>query len=71
MKYTDNETRAVVPVEISTLKPLITVGEAVALGIGSHSQIRRMCQKGHIKATKVGTDWRINRDALLEQFGLA
>lgn len=56
---------------IETLKPLITVDEAVSLGVASGGQIRRMCRNGQIKATKVGTDWRINRDALLKQFGLA
>ena len=30
-----------------------------------------LCAKGEIKAVKVGSDWRINTAAFLNQFGIA
>lgn len=56
--------------EASNLKPLITTKEAEALGIGRERTVRQMCETGKIQAAKVGSTWRINRDALLKQFGL-
>ena len=53
------------------LKPLITCEEAASLGIAKARHIRKMCESGEIKAVKVGRIWRINRDALLSQYGLA
>ena len=32
--------------------------------------MRRMCERAEVKATKVGSDWRINIAALCEQFGI-
>lgn len=56
--------------ETSSLKPLITTKEAEALGIGRERTVRQMCERGAIRATKVGSTWRIPRDPLLKQFGL-
>ena len=56
--------------EASNLKPLLTVKEAEALGVGCERTVRQMCERGKIQATKVGSTWRIARDPLLRQFGL-
>lgn len=53
-----------------TLGPLIKVGTAAALLDASGRKIRSMCASGEIKAVKVGSDWRINTAAFLEQFGI-
>lgn len=37
----------------------------------SERTVTRMCASGELKAVKVGHQWRINRDALLEYAGLA
>ena len=56
---------------VHELKPLITPREAEAIGVADERTVRRWCANGKIRATKVGRDWRIGRDALLKQFGLA
>lgn len=33
-------------------------------------KVQDMCAKGEIKAIKIGSDWRINTAAFLEQFGI-
>lgn len=55
----------------TTLSPLIKVHTAAKLLDLSPRKVRDMCAKGEIKAVKIGTDWRINTDALLAQFGIA
>lgn len=55
----------------ATLGPLIKVETAAALLDASGRKVRDMCAKGEIKAVKVGSDWRINTAALLNQFGIA
>lgn len=55
---------------IPTLPPLLTIKQAVGMGVCSDRMLRKMCANGDIKATKVGTDWRIARDPFLRQFGL-
>lgn len=55
----------------ATLPPMLDTKQAgYALGVSTRT-ITRMCEQEKIKAVKVNTLWRINRDALLEQFGLA
>jgi excisionase family DNA binding protein len=54
----------------STLPPLITIGQAEALGAASGRKLRKMCATGELRATKVGTDWRIARDQFFRRFGL-
>lgn len=58
-------------IDIKTLPHLLDIKAAVALGVGTERTIRRMCERGELKAVKAGRQWRINRDALLEQMGLA
>lgn len=53
------------------LPPLITVKQASATGAGSDRMIRLLCESGTLKAKKLGTVWRINRDFFLSYFGLA
>lgn len=55
---------------VTMLPPLITIRQAVDMGAASERKLRLMCQKGEVRATKVGTDWRIARDPFLRQFGL-
>ena len=55
----------------ATLGPLIKVNTAAELLNVSGRKVRDMCAKGEIRAVKVGTDWRINTAAFLEQFGIA
>lgn len=50
---------------------LLDVNQAASIVSTSPACIRRQCKEGTIKAAQVGNKWRINRDALLEQFGLA
>lgn len=49
---------------------LITIRQAEATGAASGRQLRRMCERGELKAAKVGTDWRIARDPFLRRFAL-
>ena len=55
----------------AALGPLIRVGTAATLLDASARKVRDMCAKGEIKAVKVGSDWRINTAAFLNQFGIA
>lgn len=54
-----------------TLGPLIKTSDAATLLDCTTRKISDMCVKGEIKAVKVGSDWRINTAAFLEQFGIA
>lgn len=55
---------------IDNLPLLLTVAQAEATGAASGRKIRQMCLDGELKATKVGSDWRIGRDTFLQHFGL-
>ncbi len=55
---------------VATLPPLITIRQAEATGAGSGRKLRKMCESGELKATKIGTDWRIARDPFLRRFAL-
>ena len=57
---------------IQALRPLLTVREAArdVLHV-SERTVTRLCVSGEIKAVKLGGQWRINRDALLDYVGLA
>lgn len=57
-------------VDRANLGPLIKTEVAAALLDASPRKVRDMCATGEIKAVKVGTDWRINTAAFLEQFGI-
>ena len=49
---------------------LMTIRQAESTGVACARKVRMMCASGEIRAVKVGTDWRINRDAFFEHFGL-
>lgn len=49
---------------------MLTVDETARLLNISAVTIRRKCVSGSIKAAKICDSWRIDRDALLEQFGI-
>ena len=54
----------------TTLPPLITTETAAQFVAASRRKITDMCKRGEIKAVKLGSDWRINTAAFLEQFGI-
>lgn len=54
----------------TTLGPLIKTSDAAELLSCTTRKISDMCKKGEIKAVKVGSDWRINTAAFLDQFGI-
>ncbi|OUN11531.1 MULTISPECIES: helix-turn-helix domain-containing protein [unclassified Flavonifractor] len=51
------------------MSEILTVKEAAALLKTSRQQIRRMIQNGELPAVKVGREWRISRNALLDYLG--
>lgn len=55
---------------ITLLPPMLTVKQAEGTGVASARMLRKMCADGDIRATKVGSDWRIVRDSFFKQFGL-
>ena len=52
------------------MSEILTVKEAAALLKTSRQQIRRMIQNGELPAVKVGREWRISRNALLDYLGI-
>lgn len=54
----------------ATMPPLMTPKQSGDLMGVSTRTVARLCESGKLKAVKVGTQWRINRDALLEFAGL-
>ena len=52
------------------MSEILTVKEAAALLKTSRQQIRRMIQNGELPAVKVGREWRISRNALLDYLGV-
>ncbi len=57
-------------IDRAALGPLIKTEVAASLLDASSRKVRDMCVRGEIKAVKVGSDWRINTAAFLEQFGI-
>ncbi|MBM6665343.1 helix-turn-helix domain-containing protein [Flavonifractor plautii] len=51
------------------MSEILTVKEAAALLKTSRQQICRMIQNGELPAVKVGREWRISRNALLDYLG--
>ncbi|OUN18627.1 MULTISPECIES: helix-turn-helix domain-containing protein [unclassified Flavonifractor] len=51
------------------MSEVLTVKEAAALLKTSRQQIRRMIQNGELPAVKVGREWRISKNALLDYLG--
>lgn len=54
-----------------TLPLLLTVRQAAELLNVSEKHVTVLCRKGEIKAVRVGSAWRIGRDALLAQYGIS
>ena len=48
---------------------MLTVKEAAQLLKTTGQQIRKMIQSGELPAVKVGREWRISRNALLDYLG--
>ena len=61
----DSKARAV-----EALPQLLTTSQAARLLKVTPRTVTRLCEKGEIKAVRVASLWRINRDALLKQLGL-
>lgn len=51
------------------MSEILTVKEAAVLLKTSRQQIRRMIQNGELPAVKVGREWRISKNALLDYLG--
>ena len=54
----------------TVLGPLLTSKDVAALLAVTTRKVTDMCGTGEIKAVKVGSEWRINTVAFLEQFGI-
>lgn len=67
MKYTETATRTE---ERGFLPALLSSKEAARILGVSERTVTRMCEQGKLKAVKVMSLWRINRDALLDFAGL-
>lgn len=50
---------------------MLSAKQAASILNCSPRSITRMCEAGKIKAVKVVSMWRVNRDALMEYAGLA
>lgn len=57
--------------ELEKLPLMMKVSEAAPVLNVSKRTVIRMCNNGQLKAAKTASEWRINRDALLEHVGLA
>lgn len=49
--------------------PVARPTEAAQLLDCSPRTVMRMCERGELAACKVGSQWRINRDSLMEYIG--
>lgn len=58
-------------VERANLPVLMSTKQTAALTGTTDKFVRDMCANGGFKAVKLGGVWRVNRDALLAQCGLA
>lgn len=56
--------------DYSTMPPMITTKQAAEILNVDPRTVMRMCRAGKVRCAKVMSAWRVNRDALLEQFGL-
>ena len=50
---------------------MMTVAQTAYVLNSPESTVRKMCERKEIVAKKVGRSWRINKDALLRQYGLS
>ena len=52
------------------LPQLMSVSQAAGVLGVSQRHVARLCERGEIKAVKIGRLWRVNRDALAAQCGI-
>ncbi len=64
------DTRGTQPVHYRDLPALLSTAQAANLLQVNPRTITRMCEQGKLKAVKVMSLWRINRDALFEFAGI-
>lgn len=57
--------------DYGTLPPVLSTHEAAQVLRVCDSMAGKLCRSGKLRAVKVGKNWRVNRDALLEFAGLA
>lgn len=57
--------------EMAAPSLMITPREAASIAGVTARTITRLCEKGEIKAAKLGGSWRVNRAAFLQRLGLA
>ena len=57
-------------VSVGQLPVMLSCEEAAQVGHVSRKHIRNLCAKGEIHAVRLGTAWRIPRDAFLAHIGL-
>lgn len=55
----------------SQVKLLLTLNEVAFILDVSHEQARRLCAKGDIPATKVGSEWRVEKTKLQAYLGVS
>ncbi|MDY4523078.1 MAG: helix-turn-helix domain-containing protein [Atopobium sp.] len=55
---------------LQELPPLITSYQAAEILQVTPRQAINLCKENRFKALKIGREWRINRDSLLEYVGL-
>lgn len=66
--------RSSIPTDMGDLKSLpllLPIETARHIPQVSDRYMRKLCEDGTIRATKVGRTWRVNRDSLLAFCGLA
>lgn len=64
---TMTETR---PAALGDMPQLVSVRQAAQVLNCSGRHVMRLCERGELKAVKLGRLWRINRDALAARCGL-
>lgn len=61
---------AIVPIVSETMPALLDSRQAARVLNVNPRTVTRLCEHGKIKAVRVASRWRINRDALLADVGL-
>ena len=62
---------AVVPIVSEAMPALLDSRQAAKVLNVNPRTVTRLCERGKLKAVRVASRWRINRDALLADVGLA
>lgn len=69
-RNTGGETCLCLPA-LQYLPVLLNTKQAAQVLNVSERTVTRLCKEGEIHAALVGRQWRLNRDELLKQFGIA